>query len=249
MSRKVAVLASAAVVAAGLTPLVASAGAASASAVAYPKAGCFDIKDDSDDAAYPEPQAGSDPDMDILGVAFQTTKTDLKIFIKVKKLSDGPMLADGHRYAVYFDYGDHQFAASGSHYAHGSGAVRDGLAASGWAGKTTQLGVDVPAVTAVPPPTARGYVTSNLAFTWDNANNWIVADLPLADIQKYAGKKFTGRISGVGVVSQLDRYAVGSVVDTTEAGNTSGSYTGSFVAGANKCFPAPKPPAKKKKKK
>ena len=248
MSRKVAILSSVAVVAAGLTPLIGSAGAASVAAVAYPKAGCYDIKDISDDAAYPEPQVGSDPDMDILGVAFQTTKTDLKIFIKVKTLANGPKLADGHRYTIYFDYGDHQFGVSGSHYANNTGAIRDGLAASGWAGKTTQLGVDVPSVTAVPPPTARGYVTSNLTFSWDTAKSWVVATLPLADIQKYAGKKLAGRISGVGVASQEDRYAVGSVVDTTEAGNAAGSYTGTFVAGANKCFPAPKPPAKKKKK-
>jgi hypothetical protein len=247
MSRKVAVLAAAGMLAAGITPLVTTAGAAG-TGVVYPKAGCFDLKDIPSDAAYPEPQAGSDPDMDILGVAFQTTKTDLKVFIKVNKLSDGPMLADGHRYSIYFDYGDHQFALSGSHYAHGTGAVRDGLAASGWAGKTTQLGVDVPSLTDVPPPTARGYVTSNLSFSWDNANNWIVADLPLADIQKYAGRKFAGRIIGVGVASQLDRYAVGSVIDTTEADNSNLAYTGSFVAGANKCFAAPKPPAKKKKK-
>jgi len=248
MSRKVAVLASLGLLGAGVTPLISSAGAATAASI-YPKAGCYDIADTPGDASYPEPQAGNDPDMDILGVVFQTTKTDLKIFIKVNKLSDGPVAADGHRYTIYFDYGDHQFGVSGSHYAHGTGAIRDGLAASGWAGKTTQLGVDVPAVTAVPPPTARGYVASNLAFTWDNANNWIVATLPLADIQKYAGKKLAGRISGVGVASQEDRYAVGSVVDTTEAGNASGSYTGTFVAGANKCFAAPKPKPKPKKKK
>ena len=247
MSRKVSVLAAAGVLAAGLTPLVASAGAASlgASATVYPKAGCFDIKDDSGDAVYPQAPASNDPDMDILGVAVQTTKTDLKVFIKINHLADGPVLADGHRYSIYFDYGDHQFALSGSHYAHGSGAVRDGLAQSGFAGHTTQLGIDVPSVTAVPPPTTRGYVTSNLAFTWDTANSWVVADLPLADLQKYAGKAFTGRVTGVGVVSQLDRYAVGSVVDTTEPSNGT-TYSGSFVVGANKCFAALKPPKKKK---
>ena len=243
MSRKAAVLASAAVLAAGLTPVLSVAGAASVgvSTIAYPKAGCFDIKDDSGDASYPaEPGVPSDKDLDILGVAFQTTKTDLRVFIKVNQLADGPTAADGHRYSVYFDYGDHQFALSGSHYAHGSGAVRDGLASSGYAGHTTQLGIDVPSVTAVPPPTRRGYVTSNLAFTWDTAKSWIVADLPLSDIAKYAGKKFAGRVTDVAVVSQEDRYAVGSVVDVTEPNNDSSAYTGTFVAGANKCFAAPK---------
>jgi hypothetical protein len=248
MPRQAAVLAATAMLAAGIAPLASSAGAATASAGAtvFPKAGCYDIKDDTGDAVYPASQAGNDADLDIAGVAFQTTKTDLKIFIKVNKLADGPTLADGHRYTIYFDYADHQFGVSGSHYAHGTGAIRDGLASSGWAGKTTQLGVDVPTVDTVPPPTARGYVTSNLTFTWDTAHSWVIANLPLADLTRYAGKKLAGRVTGVGVASQLDRYAVGSVVDSTEDGNGNTDFSGTFVAGSNKCFAAPKPVKKKK---
>jgi hypothetical protein len=239
--RKAAVLGSAVALVAGVTPLITSAGAATAPAL--PKAGCFDLTDPAGDASFPEPQVPSDPDLDILGVAFQTTATDFKAFIKVNKLADGPTQADGHRYSVYFDYAGHQFAMSGSHYAHGTGAIRDGLAASGEAGHVTQLGVDVPAVTD--PQSPKGFVTSGLTFTFDTAHSMVIADLPLADIAKNAGKKFAGRITGLGVVAGLDRYAVSSVVDTTESGNGT-SYSGTFVAGANKCFAAPKPVKKKK---
>lgn len=248
-SRKAAILASATVLAAGLTPLITSADAAS---VVFPKAGCYDLADGAGDANYLEPQVPSDPDLDILGVSFQVTKTDLKWFIKVKQLADGPVAADGHRFALYFDFADHQFAASGSHFAHGSGAIRDGLAKTGEAGGVTQLGVDVPAVVPDVPPSAaylnKGFVTSSLTYTFDTAHSVVIGDLPLADIKKYAGRAFGGRILGVGVTASEDRYYVSQPADSTESGNSSSSFSGTFVVGANKCFPQPKKPAPKKKK-
>lgn len=250
MSRKVAILASAAALAAGLTPLISSAGAAS---VVFPKAGCYDLTDPAGDANYLEPQVPSDPDLDILGVTFQVTKTDLKWFIKVKQLADGPMAADGHRFSLYFDFADHQFAASGSHFAHGTGAIRDGLAQTGQAGHSVQLGVDVPAVVpdTVPPSAAylnKGFVTSGLTYTFDTAHSMVIGDLPLSDIKKYAGRSFAGRIQGVGVAASEDRYYVSQGADSTESDNSTASFSGTFVAGANKCFPQPKKPAPKKKR-
>ena len=252
MSRKAARLASAAVLLAGITPLVTSADAATA-AVGYPKAGCFDLKDTAGDANYLNAKVPSDPDLDIIGVAFQTTATDLKWFVKVSKLANGPMAADGHRFALYFDFADHQFAASGSHFANGTGAIRDGLASSGQAGHVVQLGVDVPTVTPDIPPSAaylnKGFVTSGITYTFDPTGSWVIGDLPLADIKKYAGKKFTGRILGVGVSASEDRYYVSQPADSTESGNSTTAFTGTFVVGSNKCFPAPKPPAHKPVKK
>ena len=250
MSRKAAVLASGALLAAGLTPLVSSAGAASA-AVVFPKAGCFDLNDPSGDANYANGNVPTDPDLDILGVAFQVTATDLKWYVKVKKLADGPVASDGHRFSLYFDFNNHQFAASGSHFAHGTGAIRDGLAKSGEAGGSVQLGVDVPAVVPDVPPSAaylnKGFVTSALTYTFDTAHSMVIGDLPLADIKKYAGRAFGGRILGVGVTASEDRYYVSQPADSTESGNSSSSFSGTFVAGANKCFPQPKPAPKKKK--
>jgi len=250
MSRKAAVLASGALLAAGLTPLVSSAGAASA-AVVFPKAGCFDLNDPSGDANYANGNVPTDPDLDILGVAFQVTATDLKWYVKVKKLADGPVASDGHRFSLYFDFNNHQFAASGSHFAHGTGAIRDALAQSGQAGHSVQLGVDVPAVVPDVPPTAayltKGFVTSSLTYTFDTTNSWVIGDLPLADIKKYdGGKKFTGRIVDVGVAASEDRYYVSQGADSTESDNSTAAFSGSFVAGSNKCFAQPKKPAKRK---
>lgn len=247
--RKAAVLASAAALVAGVTPLLTSANAGvavgAASALTLPKAGCFDIKDPAGDAQI-DGRVPNDPDLDILGVAFQTTSTDFRAFIKVAQLKDGPATTDGHRFAVYFDFADNQFALSGSHYSHGTGAIRDGLAQTGQAGHVTQLGINVPSLTAVPPATSKGFVSSGLTYTFDTAHSWVIADLPLADIKKNAGgKKFAGRILGVGVSAGIDEYAVSSVADTTESGNSNVSYTSAFVVGQNKCFA---PPAKKKRK-
>lgn len=248
MSRKAAVLAAAAALVAGVTPLLPSAGAAT---VALPKPGCFDIGDASGDANYLNANVPSDPDLDILGVSFQVTKTDLKWYIKVAKLGDGPAAADGHRFSLYFDFADHQFAASGSHFAHGTGAIRDGLAKTGEAGASVQLGVDVPAVVPDVPPSAaylnKGFVSSGLTYTFDPAHSVVIGDLPLADIKKYAGRAFAGRVLGVGVSASEDRYYVSQGADSTESGNSTASFTGTFVAGSNKCFAAPKPAPKKKK--
>jgi hypothetical protein len=243
--RRIAVLTTLAAITGGIAPLATGAHAAGTPATVMPKAGCFDISDPSGDASYPSSAVASDPDLDILGAAFQTTATDFMAFIKVNKLADGPMLADGHRYSVYFNFGNHQYAVSGSHYANGSGAIRDGLASTGQAGHVTQLGIDVPAATT--PTTSKGFVDSGLKFTFDTTNSWVIADLPLADISKNAGgAKFAGQITGLAVVSGLDRYAVSSVVDTTEVGNAA-TYSGVWKVGTNKCFPAPKPAKKKKK--
>lgn len=242
--RRIAVLTSVAALSAGIAPLATGAHAA-APPVPMPKAGCFDITDPTGDASF-DGQTPNDPDLDITGVAFDTTATDFRVYIKVAQLAAGPQLADGHRYSIYFGFANHQFAMSGSHYANGTGAIRDGLAASGEAGHVTQLGIDVPAVTD--PTAAKGFVDSGLTFTWDQTNSWVIADLPLADITKNAGgAKFAGQITGVGIVSSWDRYAVSSLVDTTEAGNGT-SYSGTFVVGQNKCFAQPPAPKKAKKK-
>jgi hypothetical protein len=248
MSRRAVVAMSCAgLVAAGL-PFVSGAGAAGLPA-GYPTAGCFDFNDPSGDAtALNANNPNSDPDLDILGVALQSTAKDLKAYIKVNKLADGPsMSTDGHRYTLSFVFNGHVFSAAGSSYSHGSGAIRDGLSQTGQAGHIVQLGVDTPPISVGTGITKlagdRGYKSSGLTFTWDKANSWVVIDLPIADIEKYGGAKFTGKLQSVAAFSATDEYAVSSAADTTEQGNSS-TYTGVWQVGANKCWPQPKPAAK-----
>jgi len=252
MSRRAVVAMTCAGLVAGALPFLPSAGAAGLPA-GYPTAGCFDLTDGSGDAKpLNANNPNSDPDLDILGVALQSTGKDLKAYIKVNKLADGPsMSTDGHRYTLNFVFNGHVFAAAGSSFAHGSGAIRDGLASTGQAGKSVQLSVDSPASAASQEGvTARtngklGYQTSGLTFTWDKNNSWVIVDLPIADIEKYGGAKFTGKLTALAVLSATDEYSVSSQADNTEKANAT-TYTGVWQVGANKCWPQPKPVVKKK---
>src|SRR4051794_8295759 len=162
MSRRAVVaMTCAGLVAAGL-PFVTGAGAAGLPA-GYPTAGCFDFSDPSGDAtALNANNPNNDPDLDLLGVALQSTGKDLKAYIKVNKLADGPaMSTDGHRYTLTFVFNGHLFSAAGWSFSHGWGAIRDGLAQTGEAGHLVQLGVDPPPISVGPGITAlagdRGY--------------------------------------------------------------------------------------------
>ena len=176
MSRRAVVaMTCAGLVAAGL-PFVTGAGAAGLPA-GYPTAGCFDFTDPSGDAPpLNANNPNSDPDLDILGVALQSTAKDLKAYIKVNQLADGPsMSTDGHRYTFTFVFNGHLFSAAGSSFSHGSGAIRDGLAQTGQAGHSVQLSVDTPAVVSTEGATGRasgdlGFKDSGLTVTWDKAN-------------------------------------------------------------------------------
>ena len=255
MTRRAVVSVVCAGMVAGALPLVSGAGAAGLPA-GYPAAGCFDFTDPAGDSHWLNGNNPSDPDLDILGVSLERTATDLKAYIKVNKLGDGPSAAtDGHRYTLNFVFNGHSFAAAGSSYAHGSGGIRDGLASTGQAGKTNQLSVDAPPSATDPDAiTGRtngglGYKDSGLSFTWDKVNSWVIVDLPIADIEKYGKAPFTGKLMAVGASSAVDDYAVSQPTDSTETGNTTTAYTGSWTVGANKCWPQPAPTAKKKKAK
>jgi hypothetical protein len=240
MQRRLAVLTTAAAMVAGAGSLLAAAHADAVPAD-YPAAGCFTYTDPKGDASLDN--LPNDPDLDILGVAVETTDTSLKAYTSVDGLtSDGPAMADGHRYSLKFTFNKHVFSASGSDYANGSGPFRDGLAQTGQAAHVTQLGVDTPSV--VPDPTNpsgyfnKGFVDSGLKVTFDYTNKWVVFDLPISDIVKYGGAPFTGTVTEVSVAAQTDEYAIGSVWDTTIKDNGT-TATDTWTVGDNKCFGPP----------
>lgn len=193
-----------------------------------PAAGCYTVSDPGGDAHFPGyEQVPSDEDLDILGLVLRTTPSSLQAYVKVSDLAAGPKAGDGHRFFVDFTFNGHVFSMAASHYKAGTGAVRDGLAATGYGGKTVQLGVDI-----APPhePTKdQGYKASGLKATFDPVASFLMFDLPFADIGKYGGRAFTGTVSGVKATSAVDHYAVGSVADTTGAPAT-------WVVGDNRCF-------------
>ncbi|MDQ1705181.1 MAG: hypothetical protein QOF18_1547, partial [Frankiaceae bacterium] len=127
-----------------------------------------------------------------------------------------------------------------SDYANGSGQIREGLAQTGQAGHVTQLGVDVPSLTAIPPATDKGFKDSGLKVTFDYTNSWVVIDLPIADVEKYGGAKFDGStLTAVDVKSATDAYAVSSQWDNTIKDNGLPPSTDSWNVGDNNCFGPP----------
>jgi hypothetical protein len=251
--RRLAVLAGMATLSAGIAPLATGAHADGAPAPVMPKVGCFDATDPSGDASF-DGVGPQDDSLDITGLALESTKTDLLGFIKAPKLATSPSTGtDGERFTMSFTFNGHVFGLSGSSYSHGTGAIRDGLATTGQAGKSTQLSIDAPAsATSQDGITGRvtgglGYKDSGLKFTFDTKNGWVIVDLPIADIEKYGGAKFTGPLSAVGAYAAYDNYAVSSGVDSTSPDNLTNDFTLGWKVGTNKCFPAPPAPKKKKK--
>jgi hypothetical protein len=203
----------------------------------YPSAGCFTATDPKGDAIFEK--TPDNPDLDVLGFAVETTSTSLRAYANVDKLSaSGPTYSDGHRFTLKFTFNSHVFSASGSDYGHGSGAIRDGLAQTGQAAHTTQLGIDTPAVDPTNPAfvTSKGFVDSGLKITFDYTHSWVVWDLPIADIEKYGQAKFTGDITTLGVQAQTDEYAVGSIWDSAPDLGDDGNLPGTWTVGDNKCF-------------
>jgi hypothetical protein len=203
-----------------------------------PAVGCQTFSDAAGDAHVDNvAQAPSDPDLDITSLTLRTTSSALVAYIKVADLANGPTTTDGHRYTLDFTFGGHVFSASGSAYKNGTGAIRDALASTGEAGHTTQLGVDVPSLTALPPSTDKGFKVSGLKVTFDTANNWVVMVLPTADITKYAGSAFTGRITAVDAKATVDNYAVSTQADSTNTDNSpTPDAKSAWDIGDNRCF-------------
>ena len=236
VSRRLAVSAVlAGLVAAPVVPAVFAADAPPA--YALPTTGCFTYTDPKGDATY---EVLASDDLDITGLALQSTGTALQGFAKVPALSpDGPGEPfDGHRFTLRFAFNSHVFSASGSDYGLGTGPVRDGLAETGQAAHTTQLGVDTPAIDPTDPNfiTAKGFVESGLKVTFDYKNGWVIWDLPIADIEKYGKAKFTGALTAIGAAAQTDEYAVGTAWDVAPDQDEDFNDTGTWTVGDNKCF-------------
>ncbi len=203
-----------------------------------PATGCATLTDAAGDAHVNNTsQIPNDSDLDIVALTLRTTSTALVAYVKVTDLQAGPSTTDGHRFTVDFTFGSHVFSASGSAYKNGTGAIRDGLAQTGQAGHTTQLGVDVPSLTAIPPVVDKGFKTSGLAVTFDKDTNYVVMSLPIADIVKYGGRAFTGKLTNIDARSTIDNYAVGTIADTTNEKNSQTTNPkAAWNVGDNRCF-------------
>lgn len=201
----------------------------------FPTAGCVTVVDEKGDAHPVNANAPVDPDLDITSLTMRSTSTALLAYVGVDKLAAGTATFDAHRFAVDFTFNGHVFTMSGSSSARGTHAARDVVAASGLFGHVIQLGVDVPSLTAAPPPTERGLKTSGLTVNFDIPNSRVVFMLPTADIEKYGSAPFAGVLSAVNAKSQTDTNLLSSQADATAKANATTS-TDNWTVGDNKCF-------------
>lgn len=234
-------LALAAALAAGLGTTTGAAPAVADVSKELPAAGCHTVADATGDAhVNNNKNVPSDPDLDIQSLTLRTTSTALVGYIKVTDLKNGPAYTDGHRFTIDFTFNGHVFSASGSAYKNGTGVIRDTLAETGQAAPVIALGVDVPSLTALPPATDKGFKPTGLKVTFDQAKDYVVMELPIADITKYGGKAFGGTITNVDARTTIDNYAVGTIADTTNPENTQTTDPKvAWTVGDNKCFTVP----------
>jgi hypothetical protein len=211
-----------------------------------PTPDCSLAKDPKGDALF-EGKAPNDPDLDMTSVTIGTDAKNLTAYIKVDQLSDSPMFSDGHRFYVSFTFNKHSFTMAGSNFANGEGAIRDGGSQTGQVAASTQLAVD--GVTSSTDPgrftgAGPGFVDSGLKFTFDTKNSYVIATLPIADLEKYGKAPSAGAVlSGVYANGNSDYVASAIVVDTVPDGATAtapGKLT--YTVGDNHCF-APAAPA------
>ena len=204
----------AAVVLAGAAPLALPARAASSE---VPLAGCFQVTDPVGDV--------SDPDLDLVGVAFKTTPSSLKAYVRTNVLREAPRAGDAHRFSVAFTYRGSRFTMAASSSAHGSDHLRDADLAERTVGGRTQLYVGTGLV-----PTA----TSDLSAVFDLRNSLVVFDLPVRDVVRYGGAGW-----GTGLGSTLSDVKATSAVDavaTTFPGDSTADRGFAYFVGDNRCF-------------
>jgi hypothetical protein len=218
-----------------------------------PAAGCYAAKDPTGDAIVRpvnglpgDPGAPNDPDLDVTALTLASDAKSLTAYIKVDKLGK-PAYSDGHRFYVSFTFNKHNFTMAGSAFGNGEGALRDGLHGTGQVAATTQLAVD--GVSSAIDPNrfvgaGTGFVDSGLKFTFDVKNSYVIAALPIADLEKYGKAPAAGAtLTGVYASGNTDYLATAIVTDTVPDGATSsapGKLT--YAIGDNHCFAPPAPP-------
>ena len=219
-------------------------------AAGLPAADCYLAKDAKGDSTIrvvtTGPGTPNDPDLDLLGITFGTSGDNLIAAAKVDKLGAGPTQGtDGHRFTFYFTHNKNVFAMAGSAYKNAAhGQIRDGAASTGQFSHVTQLSVNAPGLTDPNSRIAPGFVESGLKFTFDQKNSFVIATLPLKDIEKYgkaptAGATFTG----VYGISAADTDLISSQADVVPDGATaSAPGKATYTVGDNKCFAPPVSP-------
>lgn len=233
------------------SPTAAPPAGAAPAAAGLPAADCFLAKDPTGDAVLSPlvggPGLPNDPDLDLTSLTLGTDSKNLLGYLKVDKLAAGPAFTEGHRFYLSFTFNKHTFTMAGSAYKNGEAPIRDGLSQTGQVAATTQLAVD--GVSSATDPArftgaGTGFVPSGLKFTFDLKNSYVIAALPLADLEKYGKAPAAGAtLTGIYASANADNFAVATGVDSAPDG-ASASAPGklTYAVGDNRCFAPPVPP-------
>lgn len=220
-------------------------------AAGLPSADCFLAKDPKGDAVLSPlvggPGLPNDPDLDTTSLTLGSDAKNLVAYVKVDKLDAGPAYTEGHRFYVSFTFNKHNFTMAGSAYKNGEEQLRDGLSQTGQVAATTQLAVDGVS-SAIDPErftgAGTGFVDSGLKYTFDLKNSYVIARLPLTDLEKFGKAPAAGAVlTGVYASANSDNFATATGVDSIPDGTSSsapGKLTYSF--GDNHCFAPPPSP-------
>ncbi len=194
--------------------------AAASSPTLLPVTGCYTVPDIAGDIA--------DQDLDLLGLSLRTTGSSLQAYLRVSSLQTAPSMGAAHRFATSFVFRGHRFTAAATSSAHGESVVRDLPGSSQVFGGSVQLsdnGVNR---------------RSGLTASFDLTRSFVVLDIPLDDLVRYAGGPAAGLLTSVEATSAQDAFvATYGAGDTTVPAGRRGS-TSTYVLGDNGCFgPAP----------
>jgi hypothetical protein len=195
-----------------------------------PAAGCFDFSDPKGDAppvTLTAPAMANDPDLDILGVAYQTTADKFTTYIKVDKLATRPAQAPGHTFYSDFTYNKLAFSIFAASYDPAAiGTARNTGASSGAPlAPTAQLRV---------AGTYKADVVVDAKF--DVPNSMVTLTVPRAALDKYATVPFADGTEMTLVKARSNADAGGV---TPAGGDTTGTPESKLVVGSNKCFGPP----------
>ena len=188
---------------------------------------CFDFTDPKGDAApYAQaaPAVANDPDLDILGVTYQTTADRFVTTIRVDKLATRSAYAPGHVFYSDFTFNKLAFSIFAATYDPSAiGTARNtGAEATGVLAPTAQFRV-AGAYKADVPVDAK----------FDLATSTVTLSVPRDGITKHAKTEFAdgAELTLVKAVSKVDFGGV-----TPAGGDVTGPADAKLVVGSNACF-------------
>jgi hypothetical protein len=197
----------------------------------FPANGCNTVPDLTDDAKVAGNANAAEPDLDITGLALETTATELKAFVRIAKLGTRPNTAPGHSFYVNFTVGGKTVSLITTAYDPAALSTPDDTIAD--ATKSAPVSFAPPTYASV----GGSYVPTGLKATYDVTHSTVVFSIPRKDLSAAAAAFTDGATLSALTVRTATSYpgAGGLYVDSTAAANAAAG-TATWTVGDNACF-------------